>query len=65
VGFVETFPGNAVQQFVPFRGTGTAEVFDGLLNREPTPPVRLNPAIPSDLERIIAKACANDVIPLW
>ena len=45
-----------VTGFVPFRGTGTAEIFDGLLNREPTPPVRLNPATPSDLERIISKA---------
>jgi eukaryotic-like serine/threonine-protein kinase len=46
--------------FVPFRGTGTAEIFDGLLNREPTPPVRLNPATPNDLERIIAKALEKD-----
>src|SRR5467141_2598841 len=45
---------------VPFRGTGTAEIFDGLLNREPTPPVRLNPATPHDLERIIAKALEKD-----
>jgi serine/threonine protein kinase/tetratricopeptide (TPR) repeat protein len=46
--------------FVPFRGTGTAEIFDGLLNREPTPPVRLNPAVPSDMERIISKALEKD-----
>ncbi|PYX34769.1 MAG: hypothetical protein DMG80_00860 [Acidobacteria bacterium] len=49
-----------VTGFVPFRGTGTAEIFDGLLNREPTPPVRLNPATPSDLERIISKALEKD-----
>ncbi|HWZ84033.1 MAG TPA: protein kinase [Terriglobales bacterium] len=49
-----------VTGFVPFRGTGTAEIFDGLLNREPTPPVRLNPAVPSDLERIISKALEKD-----
>ena len=49
-----------VTGFVPFRGTGTAEIFDSLLNREPTPPVRLNPAIPNDLERIIAKALEKD-----
>ena len=49
-----------VTGFVPFRGTGTAEIFDGLLNREPTPPVRLNPATPNDLERIIAKALEKD-----
>ena len=49
-----------VTGFVPFRGNGTAEIFDGLLNRDPTPPVRLNPATPSDLERIIAKALEKD-----
>jgi eukaryotic-like serine/threonine-protein kinase len=49
-----------VTGFVPFRGTGTAEIFDGLLNRDPTPAVRLNPATPSDLERIIAKALEKD-----
>src|SRR5258707_777193 len=49
-----------VTGFVPFRGTGTAEIFDGLLNREPTPPVRLNPAAPADLERIIGKALEKD-----
>jgi serine/threonine protein kinase/tetratricopeptide (TPR) repeat protein len=49
-----------VTGFVPFRGTGTAEIFDGLLNREPTPPVRLNPGTPNDLERIISKALEKD-----
>ncbi len=45
---------------VPFRGSGTAEIFDSLLNREPIPPVRLNPATSSDLQRIIAKALEKD-----
>ncbi len=45
---------------IPFRGSGTAEIFDSVLNREPTPPVRLNPATPQDLERIIGKALEKD-----
>jgi serine/threonine protein kinase len=45
---------------VPFRGSGTAEIFDSPLNREPIPPVRLNPATSSDLQRIIAKALEKD-----
>ena len=49
-----------VTGFIPFRGNGTAEIFDGLLNRDPTPPVRLNPATPNDLERIISKALEKD-----
>ncbi len=49
-----------VTGFVPFRGTGTAEIFDGLLNREPTPAVRLNPSLPPELERIIGKALEKD-----
>ncbi len=49
-----------VTGFVPFRGTGTAEIFDSLLNRDPTPAVRLNPATPPELERIIGKALEKD-----
>lgn len=45
---------------LPFRGDSTADIFDGILNRTPTPAVRINPATPSDLERIIGKALEKD-----
>jgi eukaryotic-like serine/threonine-protein kinase len=43
-----------------FAGNTSGVVFDGILNRAPAAPVRLNPEVPDDLERIIAKALEKD-----
>jgi len=45
---------------LPFRGESTGVVFDGIMNRAPLPPLRLNPGMPPDLERIINRALEKD-----
>ena len=45
---------------LPFRGESSGVIFDGILNRAPVAPVRLNPDLPSDLERIINRALEKD-----
>ena len=45
---------------MPFQGRTHAVVFQAILDKEPTPPSRMNPQLPAELEGIIHKALEKD-----
>ncbi len=45
---------------LPFRGESPGVIFNAILERAPIPAVRLNPDLPTDLERIINRAIEKD-----
>ena len=44
----------------PFLGTNTVTTIDAVLNRKPISPLKLNPALPPDLEGILGRAMEKD-----
>jgi hypothetical protein len=50
---------------IPLRGESTAATFDSILNRPPVSPMRLNPDLPADLERIIIIIILCRILQVW
>jgi serine/threonine protein kinase/Tol biopolymer transport system component len=46
---------------LPFRGETPGVITEAILNRAPTPPVRLNPDLPAELERMVNKLLEKDI----
>jgi serine/threonine protein kinase/Tol biopolymer transport system component len=45
---------------LPYRGESSGVIFHAILERDPVPPLRLNPDLPSKLQDIISKALEKD-----
>jgi eukaryotic-like serine/threonine-protein kinase len=45
---------------LPFRGETSGVITEAILNRVPVAPVRLNPDLPAEIERIVSKALEKD-----
>ena len=44
----------------PFKGESSGALFNEIINKAPTSPVRLNPEVPDELERVIQKCLEKD-----
>jgi formylglycine-generating enzyme required for sulfatase activity/dienelactone hydrolase len=49
----------------PFPGESMGAVFDAILHKAPTSPVRLNPKMPVELERIVNRCLEKDPAKRW